>query len=110
MQLRPVEAVGSKRVARRQHPGNDRRVDVKFLSGISFLFAISMFLNAIDGVWAFDRVSTGTKWIVLDVLIGLILLLLSYFAYRIARTQAYVRQQELTPDERRSYRAWTDDP
>jgi hypothetical protein len=100
-----VVAVGT-----RQLPGNDWRGDVRFLSGISFLLAISMFLNAIDGVWAFDRVSTGTKWVVLDVVIGLGLLLFSYFAYRIARrTRAYVREQGLTPEERDSYRAWTGD-
>jgi hypothetical protein len=57
---------------------------VKFASGIAGLFALSMFANAISGDWAFDRSMSGTEWIVLDVVIGVVLAFASYAFWRVA--------------------------
>jgi hypothetical protein len=60
---------------------------MKLLSGLSALLALSMFLNATDGVWAFDRVSSGAKWVVLDLAIGAAFLVVGYTLWRIATTR-----------------------
>lgn len=57
---------------------------MRFASGLLFLFAVSMFFNAIDGKWAFDRTMSDTKWVVLDVVIALVFLVVSFALWRVA--------------------------
>ncbi len=53
-----------------------------FLPGFLGLLAISMFLNAITGKWAFDRSVSGGLYVVLDVVIGAALAVASYVTWR----------------------------
>lgn len=73
---------------------------MKVFSGFMFLFALSMFANAISNRWAFVPTETGTKWVILDIVIGLLFAALSYFTWAAATRRELLRDMELYEMER----------
>lgn len=75
---------------------------MKFFSGLMFLLALGMFANAISNRWAFEPTETGTKWVILDVVIGLLFAALSYFAYVSATRAEMIRSMGIAAIERQA--------
>jgi uncharacterized membrane protein YqhA len=73
---------------------------MKLIPGLLALFALSMFLNAIDGAWAFDRSITGTKWVVLDILLGLVFVFASYVIWRVTTIRQAMAEFEESEQQR----------
>jgi len=68
---------------------------VKSAAGFSFVFAIAMVLNAIQGKWAFVRSETGGKWVVLDLVIAVVLVVVAWMLWRSAKRNALREQLAL---------------
>ncbi|MGB1582464.1 MAG: hypothetical protein ACPHCI_01610 [Solirubrobacterales bacterium] len=88
---------------------------MKAFSGFMALFALSMLANAALGRWAFVPTETGTKWVILDIVIAILFAAVSYFAYVSAERAEFMRSigtQEIlrSEEERRSRLEETTEP
>ena len=79
---------------------------MKTAAGFSFVLAIAMVLNAIDGKWAFVRSHHGSQWVVLDLVIAAGFVVASYLLWRTARRREYERYAVLAEQLDREDPEW----